>query len=88
MPVEGYKCRNKEAFIDVVYVSNNNLFFFFLLNDATWDSSVGVAACYWLDGRGLIPGMGKNFFFSERPDRLWGPTSFLLKEYRGFFPRR
>jgi hypothetical protein len=40
----------------------------------SWDSSVGIATCYRLDGRGSVRGRGKRFFFSpQRPDRLWGP---------------
>jgi hypothetical protein len=36
------------------------------------DSSVGIAMDCGLDGRGLIPGRDKKFFFTpQRPDRLW-----------------
>jgi hypothetical protein len=35
---------------------------------------------------GSIPGMGKKFFFSlKRPDRLWGPRSFLVIGFRSSF---
>jgi hypothetical protein len=45
------------------------------LNDASRDSSVGIAKGYALDGRGLVPSRGYRFLFlstSERPGRLWG----------------
>jgi hypothetical protein len=29
----------------------------------SWDSSVGIATGYWLDGRGLIPRRGKILLF-------------------------
>jgi hypothetical protein len=38
-----------------------------------WDSVVGVATCYGLDGPGSNPGGGKNF--RTRPDRPRGPSS-------------
>jgi hypothetical protein len=48
------------------------------------DSSADIGAGYRLDGRGSIPGSGKNFFSSpQRPDRLWGPPSLLSSAYRG-----
>jgi hypothetical protein len=51
------------------------------------NSSFGIATGYGLDGRSLMPGMGKRFFFSQRPDRLSAPPSLLSNEYRGIFPR-
>jgi hypothetical protein len=32
---------------------------------------------YWLDGRGSLPGRGKNFSSAQRSDPLWGPHSRL-----------
>jgi hypothetical protein len=53
------------------------------------DSSVGIATAYGLDGRGVgvrIP-VGAIMFYSPcRPDRFWGPQSFLSSGYRGLFP--
>ena len=38
--------------------------------------------------RSLIPGRSERFTsFPERPDGLWGRTSFLFNGYRGFSPR-
>jgi hypothetical protein len=52
------------------------------------DSSVTMAMSYGLDSRGSIPGRGKKFFFmTQRPDRLWGPSSLLSNGYRGSYHR-
>jgi hypothetical protein len=41
---------------------------------------------YWLDGQGSILGKDKKFFFTlKRPDRFWGPPSFLSNFYWGSF---
>jgi hypothetical protein len=54
------------------------------------DSSVGIATGYGLDDQGLgvrVP-VGARIFTSPcRPDRLWGPPSFLSNGYRRLFPR-
>jgi hypothetical protein len=40
------------------------------------DSPVGVATCYGLDDRSLIPGRGKKYFSTpRRRERLLGPPS-------------
>jgi hypothetical protein len=54
------------------------------------DSSIGIATGYGLDDWGVrvrVP-VGSRIFSSPRPDRLWGPPSFLHNGYRGLFPRR
>jgi hypothetical protein len=51
-------------------------------------SSVSIVSDCGLDDQGLIPDRSKIFFFQPlRPDRLWGPPSFLFNGYRGSFPR-
>jgi len=44
------------------------------------DTAVGVATRYGLDGPGIKFQRGE--VFRTRPDRLWGPPSFLYIEYR------
>jgi hypothetical protein len=52
------------------------------------DSSVGIATCYGLDGRGWTPGKGEKLFSTpRRPDRFWGSTRVLSDDYRRLFPR-
>jgi hypothetical protein len=47
-------------------------------------SSVSVVTGYQQDGRGSSPGKDKKLFcIPQRPDRLWGPPSFLSNFYRG-----
>jgi glutamine synthetase len=50
------------------------------------NSSVGTAASYGLDDRGVgvrVPVWSRIFSFSRRPDRLWGSPSPLSDAYRG-----
>jgi hypothetical protein len=54
------------------------------------DSSVGIATGYGLDDRGVgvRVQVGSRIFSSpSRPDRLWGPPSYLYNGYQGLFPR-
>jgi hypothetical protein len=54
------------------------------------DSSVGIAAGYRQDSRGVAVSVlvGTRFFSSpSHPGRFWGPTSLLSNGYHGFFPR-
>ena len=45
-------------------------------------STVSIATRYGLDGPGSNPGGGE--IFHTRPDRPWGPPSFLCNGYRLF----
>jgi hypothetical protein len=48
-----------------------------------------IVSDYRLDDRSSIPGRGKGFFlYPLRPDRQWGPPSFLSSWYRWSFPGR
>jgi hypothetical protein len=52
----------------------------------SWDSVVGIATSYWLDGRGVgvrVPVGSRIFSSPSRPDRFWGPPNFLANEYTG-----
>jgi hypothetical protein len=48
--------------------------------------SAGIAAGYRMDGQRSIPGTGKWFFSTQRPDRFWGPPSLQPHKYRRFSP--
>jgi hypothetical protein len=50
---------------------------------AGWDSSVGIATGYELNGRGSIPDKGLGLFSStpQHPDQLWVPTSHISNGY-------
>jgi hypothetical protein len=50
------------------------------------DSSVGIATGYGQEGRGLIPGSGKNLSSLQRPDRPCGPPSLLSSGFEGVSP--
>jgi len=54
------------------------------LGDGERDGSVGIATCYGLDGPGIETSWGGEIY-RTRPDRPWGPPSFLFNAYR-FFP--
>jgi hypothetical protein len=49
-----------------------------------WDSSVGIATRYGLDGPGIESRWGE--IFRTRPDRPWGPRSLLYSGFRVCFP--
>jgi hypothetical protein len=56
----------------------------------SWDSAVGLATGYGLDGRGVgvrVPVGSRIISSPRRPDRLWGPHSVLSNGYRELFPR-
>jgi hypothetical protein len=55
--------------------------FFFL--DRGWDSSVGIATRFGLDGPEIESLWGE--IFCTRPDRPWGPPSLLYNPYRVSF---
>ena len=48
-----------------------------------WDSSVGIATRYGLDGPG-IESRGGGEIFRTRTDRPWGPPCLLYNGYRVF----
>jgi hypothetical protein len=47
-----------------------------------WDTAVGIATRYGLDGAGIESRWGRNF--PHRPNRPWGPPSLLHNGYRVF----
>jgi hypothetical protein len=56
----------------------------------SWDSAVGIATAYVLEGRevGVRVSVGRRFDTSNcRPDRVWGLSSLLSNGYRGIYPR-
>ena len=52
--------------------------------NAVWDSSVGIATHYGLDGPGQNLGGGE--IFHTRPDQSCGPPSLLYNGCRASFP--
>jgi hypothetical protein len=61
----------------------------YMFRPGSWDSAVGIATGYGLDDRRVgvrVPVGSRIFSSTRRPDRLWGPTSFLSNGYRGLFP--
>ena len=49
-----------------------------------WDSIIGIATCYGLDGLGIQSRWGCDIF-RICPDRPWGPPSLLYNGYRVSF---
>jgi hypothetical protein len=49
-----------------------------------WDTSVGMATRYGLDGAGIEFRWGGGEIFRIRPHRAWGPPSLLQNGYRVF----
>jgi hypothetical protein len=60
---------------------------FNILHERSWDSSVGIATGYRLDGPGWITGIARFFFSPHHPDSLWGQPSPLSNGHREHFPR-
>jgi hypothetical protein len=54
-----------------------------ILQGITWDSSVGIATGYWLDGRGVGVRVAVGSRIVSSP--LWGPPSLLSDGYGGSF---
>jgi hypothetical protein len=51
-----------------------------------WDSSVGTAMGFELDGRVSIPGRNMSLFPTRQlPDRLWDPARLLSNGYHGIY---
>ena len=48
-----------------------------------WDSSVGIATRYRLDGPGIESRLGGEIFLTSL-DRPWDPPSLLYYEYQAF----
>jgi hypothetical protein len=51
------------------------------LNLVGWDSTVGIATCYGLEGLGIESRWGGGEIFRTYPDWLWGPPSLLYNGY-------
>jgi hypothetical protein len=51
-----------------------------------WDSLVGIATGYGLDGPGLIHGSAVLSSL-QSPAQIWGPHNLLSNGYQGLFPR-
>jgi hypothetical protein len=50
-----------------------------------WDSSVGLAMAYRLDGWGSIPGRSRDFVSAlQYPAQFLGPPSLLVSGYQRF----
>lgn len=67
--------------LEMVYILRMHLY------SQSWDSLVGIASCYRLEGWGSIPGRGKNLFsIPQGPDRPRGQSSLLTIGSGGSFP--
>ena len=55
-----------------------------MMYDVGWNSSVGIATRYGLDGPGIETRLGGGQIFRTRPDRLWSPPILLHNEHRVF----
>ena len=71
------------------YLVQNNFFFFtsfalFCVSVGSRDSSVGIATCYGLDGRGIESRWGRDFSHLSRP--ALGPTQSPIQCVPGFSP--
>jgi hypothetical protein len=67
-----------------MFLKNITLYKTLLLKEGSWDSSVGIAKGYVLDGRGSIPGRSKRFLSApQHPDQLWGLPSLQSNGYLG-----
>jgi hypothetical protein len=63
-------------------------FFFEPVRELSDTPAVDIATSYGLEGRGVgvrVPVDAIFFSPPRRPQRFWGPPSFLAKCYRGFF---
>jgi hypothetical protein len=61
----------------------------FIVTSLVWNrnSSVSIGTDQRLDGWGSLPSSIKRFSSTpQRPDRLWGPPSFLSRWYRDLSP--
>ena len=58
---------------------------YFLTPNVSWDSSVGIATGYSLDGPGIETRWGRDFTLSSRP--TLGPLRPSVHWVTGFFPR-
>jgi hypothetical protein len=63
-------------FTSFVYISYDHV--------RDYDSSVGIATFYGLEGPGVESRLEWARFFRTRPDRPWGPHILLYKGYRIF----
>jgi len=48
-----------------------------------WNSSVSKMNGYGLEGKGLIPGSGRDFPLCHHDQKLWAPTNLQTIRYQG-----